>query len=93
MVVVVVVLAHLGSPGKRAVKRVCVCVCVCWWGVKCIIKSPTTLQHFRIKDTDLSSFLSSRSAAWLSDGLILARNARLLSLTISPFTPEHDSKQ
>jgi len=24
-----VVPAHLGSPGKRAVKRVCVCVCVC----------------------------------------------------------------
>ena len=23
------VLAHLGSHGKRAVKRVCVCVCVC----------------------------------------------------------------
>ena len=23
------VLAHLGSPRKRAVKRVCVCVCVC----------------------------------------------------------------
>ena len=23
------VLAHLGSPGKRAVKRVCVCVCLC----------------------------------------------------------------
>ena len=23
------VLAHLGSPGKRAVKRVCVCVCNC----------------------------------------------------------------
>jgi len=22
------VLAHLGSPGKRAIKRVCVCVCV-----------------------------------------------------------------
>ena len=21
--------AYLGSPGKRAVKRVCVCVCVC----------------------------------------------------------------
>jgi len=21
--------AHLGSPGKRAVKQVCVCVCVC----------------------------------------------------------------
>jgi len=24
-----VVPAHLGSPGKKAVKRVCVCVCVC----------------------------------------------------------------
>ena len=23
------VLAHLGSPGKRAIKRVCVCVCTC----------------------------------------------------------------
>jgi len=23
------VMAHLGSPGQRAVKRVCVCVCVC----------------------------------------------------------------
>ena len=23
--------AHPGSPGKRAVKRVCVCVCVCVW--------------------------------------------------------------
>ena len=25
----VLVLAHMGSPGKRAVKRVCVRVCVC----------------------------------------------------------------
>ena len=27
--------AHLGSPGKRAIKHVCVCVCVCmcvWLG-------------------------------------------------------------
>ena len=24
--------AHPGSPGQRAVKRVCVCVCVCWCG-------------------------------------------------------------
>jgi len=23
--------AHPGSPGKRAVKRVCVCVCMCVW--------------------------------------------------------------
>ena len=25
----ILVLAHLGSPGKRAIKRVCVCVCAC----------------------------------------------------------------
>ena len=25
----ILVPAHPGSPGKRAVKRVCVCVCVC----------------------------------------------------------------
>ena len=29
--------AHLGSPGKRAVKRVCVCVCVCFVVVIMII--------------------------------------------------------
>ena len=29
--------AHLGSPGKRAVKRVCVCVCVS--DVKCSLYS------------------------------------------------------
>jgi len=30
--------AHLGSPGKRAVKRVCVCVCVCMRAV--VVCSP-----------------------------------------------------
>ena len=30
--------AHLGSPGKRAVKRVCVCVCHC----DCL---PSTVLH------------------------------------------------
>ena len=37
--------AYLGSPGKRAVKRVCVCVCVCvsyGW-------NPQRLQHSRNK--------------------------------------------
>ena len=29
IVVTFLVPAHLGSPGQRAVKRVCVCVCVC----------------------------------------------------------------
>ena len=31
------VLAHPGSPGERAVKRVCVCVCVCVWLVTVMI--------------------------------------------------------
>ena len=31
------VLAHPGSPGKRAVKRVCVCVCVCVWARRCTV--------------------------------------------------------
>jgi len=26
--------AHLGSPGQRAVKWVCVCVCVCVYGLQ-----------------------------------------------------------
>jgi len=44
------VLAHLGSPGKRAVKRVCVCVCmtiIIWWpyGLCCFCKlSRVSLQ-------------------------------------------------
>ena len=34
------VLAHPGSPGQRAIKRVCVCVCVCVWASQfCLQKS------------------------------------------------------
>jgi len=31
------VAAYLGSPGKRAVKLVCVCVCVCVYHVNCLL--------------------------------------------------------
>ena len=31
---------HLGIPGKRAVKRVCVCVCVCVFGEAVLRSSP-----------------------------------------------------
>jgi len=37
------VLAHLGSPGKRAVKRVCVCVCVCLF--VCLFNFQSTNKH------------------------------------------------
>ena len=41
--------AHPGSPGKRAVKRVCVCVCVCQFstgakdicGIICLLNEAT----------------------------------------------------
>ena len=36
--------AHLGSPGKRAVKRVCVCVCVCVCYVDLILQNCHTIQ-------------------------------------------------
>ena len=35
------VLAHPGSPGKRAVKRVCVCVCVSSFVHICILSIST----------------------------------------------------
>ena len=37
------VLAHLGSPGKRAVKWVCVCDCVCVCGWKNIFSRENVL--------------------------------------------------
>jgi len=36
--------AHLGSPGKRAVKRVCVCVCVPTGNLKNLTQLSKTLQ-------------------------------------------------
>ena len=44
--------AHLGSPGKRAVKRMCVCVCVCvviidtHWSIIGTEDSVMFVQHF-----------------------------------------------
>ena len=39
------VLAHLGSPGQRAVKRVCVCVCLLWLDVR-LLRCVTCLQRW-----------------------------------------------
>jgi len=45
-----VVPAHLGSPGQRAVKRVCVCVCVggyvCVCGCVCVKTYSVTYEQF-----------------------------------------------
>jgi len=50
------VLAHLGSPGKRAVKRVCVCVLVVslllyCWNVFIIVVQVPPGECFRISST------------------------------------------
>jgi len=52
--------AHLGSPGKRAVKRVCVCVCVWAHAVVCPLQNrPTLLVH--LQDAVIVSRLIARS--------------------------------
>ena len=56
--------AHPGSPGKRAVKRVCVCVCVCVsshreqkaatnWHRRFSVASTCRYSHRLIADVDI----------------------------------------
>jgi len=53
--------AHLGSPGKRAIKRVCVCVCVCvavavtWSFISCSLLEENLLRWITQAFTSLSS--------------------------------------
>ena len=59
--------AHLGSPGQRAVKRVCVCVCVCVCVrhsfVPCCRPS-TTRQVLRCRCRPMSYFPPVLTAGW-----------------------------
>ena len=55
------VLAHPGSPGIRAVKRVCVCVCVC--SVDKISNIDTTATQTRALTTTLATIHNNYSAA------------------------------
>ena len=47
--------AHLGSPGKRAVKRVCVCVCVCVGVVVCLERGADCLHMVQLMPLPLSN--------------------------------------
>ena len=47
--------AHLGSPGKRAVKRACVCVCVCG---ECMLFVVLDLVFFHSKSRDSLGIVS-----------------------------------
>ena len=50
------VLAHLGSPGQRAVKQACVCVCVCFDAVGWAAGRASSLQ---------------KNLGWSGDGLVI----------------------
>ena len=58
------VAAHLGSPGQRAVKRLCVCVCVCFYVVGAF--SALTLLVGRQEGHPACKKLSGGVLAWLS---------------------------
>jgi len=53
--------AHLGSPGKKAVKRVCVCVCVCVaaWPVRLDRRKcgPSSIHFLKLSNNVPSSVL------------------------------------
>ena len=51
------VAAHLGRPGKMAVKRVCVCVCVCVKGVLCRLISLGVDNERRIVGRDVDRIM------------------------------------
>jgi len=56
--------AHLDSPGRRAVKRVCVCVCVC--SVDIVAFSALTLLVGRQEGHPACKKLSGGILEWLS---------------------------
>ena len=60
------VLAHPGSLGKRAVKRVCVCVCVCVVLSRCFAFSALTLLVGRQEGHPACKKLSGGVLSWLS---------------------------
>jgi len=60
----VLVPAHLGSPGQRAIKRVCVCVCGCCCG--CLSINSTTFEIFLLLFVDVYYFLGSYKLCELS---------------------------
>ena len=41
--------AHPGSPGKRAIKRVCMCVCYCCVCLLQVVRWRSTVRHFVLK--------------------------------------------
>ena len=48
--------AHPGSPGQRAVKRVCVCVCVCVCVVKYSLQNDEGISVTKMEEKHIISF-------------------------------------
>ena len=80
--------AHPGSPGKMAVKRVCVCVCVCEGACVCVCSITHSLFHSRLK-----TFLFSANPPPLQPFLMQTPPRHLLhdGLVYSCYTPLHDT--
>jgi len=69
------VLAQLGSPGKRAVK--CVCVCVVWYGGTCIVTTSYKTRKSAIADGPRDALCQLKSCQ-------LPRNSAETTYTTSP---------
>ena len=79
------VLAHPGSPGKRAVKRVCVCVLICrciWRSGKCCYSFAKTWRVFIASPAEFIIFITSWTAGshWFVSQLQFTKECVLLAL-------------
>ena len=72
--------AHLGSPGKRAVKRVCVCVCV-WLGKECMTCEPIAGPKIMVVKHWTSLYLTIEAAVILVKWKMTPINGLFYSMT------------
>ena len=73
--------AHPGSPGQRAVKRVCVCVCVC----VCVMAQSVTMMW---RGVACSSECAFRALCWICCVTVGIGNKVWLASSNTDFSPE-----
>ena len=85
--------AHLGSPGKRAVKCVCVCVCVCARACVCmcvLMHSCVCFQYFQaVEFNSIPSLSQDSSYGWRKD--VVHRSSEWFPRPDSVSTPDHSN--
>ena len=72
--------AYLGSPGKRAVKRVCVCVCVCLQCLDTILERGADFWHMSLPSKNLLP-------AWLKSRMAIPFRCRLTQVLVQEKKP------